>query len=181
MTTRSARQPSLTVVSALVIAMFLAVIVFLLAVGYVLAGVGQQMDINRTYVVGFASPDEECPWAGAFFDEATGESLACVVKGAVPLSEATLPGFTEEQNQNMVDLAETLGDDGPGLSAADQREIQDLVDTYAATVPESKRPTYDEGFFSFGLHGTTLAVTGGVVALLALAGGLGALWMLRRT
>ncbi|MDQ4112923.1 MAG: hypothetical protein M3306_17800 [Actinomycetota bacterium] len=37
-------------VSALVIAMFVAVIVFVLAVGYVLAGVGQQVDINRTYV-----------------------------------------------------------------------------------------------------------------------------------
>ena len=110
-------------------------------------------------------------------------SLAYFIAGIAEqnaMSQTYVVGFVAA-GEDMVDLSETLGDDGPGLSAADQREIQDLVDTYAATVPESKRPTYDEGFFSFGLHGATLAVTGGGVALLALAGGLGALRTLRRT
>lgn len=162
--------------------LFLVVIagVFVAAgsLAYLIVGIAEQNAISQTYVVGFGAPGEDCPRGEAFFDKSTGESLDCVQAGAFGTSQATLPGFSDEQNERMNALAGELGADG--LSEADQEEIQALVDTYAETVPASKQPHYDEGVYAFGLYGTRLAVVSGVVGLLALAAIGGSFRMLAR-
>lgn len=68
----------------------------------------------------------------------------------------------------MAGLAKDLGADG--VSAAEQQRIQQLVDKFAATVPEAARPHYDEGVSLGPLWGAGLAWTGvGVVVVCVLA------------
>lgn len=162
--------------------LFLAILagVFVVAgsLAYLIVGLAEQNAMSQTYVVGFGAPGEDCPRGEAFFDETTGKSLDCVQTGGFGSGQASLPGFSDEQNQSMTTLAGELGADG--LSAADQQEIQALVDTYAATVPASEQPHYDEGVYAFGLYGTRLAVVSGAVGLLALAAIGGSFWLLTR-
>jgi len=165
-------------VAGLFLAILVGVFVVASSLAYVIVGIAEQNAMSQTYVVGFGAPGEDCPRGEAFFDKTTGESLDCVQTGGFGAGQASLPGFSDEQNQSMTALAGELGADG--LSAADQQEIQALVDTYAATVPASKQPRYDEGVYAFGLYGTRLVVVSGVVGLLALAAIGGSFWLLTR-
>lgn len=177
MATAQARGSALAI-SAMFVAIIVAALGFAAGVAYLIVGIAEQNAINQTYVVGFAGPGDDCPRGEAFFDESNGESLDCVQRGFTAGGESELPGFTDKQNQTMVALASSLGVDG--LSAAEQQEIQDLVDTYAASVPESKQPHYDEGVYFFGLYGTKLAVLSGVFVVLMVGMGAGSIWLTSR-
>lgn len=133
----------------------------------VFVGIAEQHAANHTYLAGFAHPGDDCGAAEVSFDVSDGEVLSCEprgVSGVIGPDEADFPGFTDKQNQDVTDLARRLG--SGGLSPADRRRIQDRVDRYAATVPASRRPHYDEGVRDYGpLWGAGLAWAGaGAVA-----------------
>lgn len=146
---------------------FLAVLclaaLFCYAGAGVFAGIAERHAANHTYVAGFARPGDDCGAAEVSFDVSDGEVLSCEpygVTGGLGSGEADFPGFTDRQNQDVTDLALRLG--RAGLSRADRRRIQDRVDRYAATVPASRRPHYDEGVQYYGpLWGAGLAWAGG--------------------
>ncbi|MDQ4112924.1 MAG: hypothetical protein M3306_17805 [Actinomycetota bacterium] len=165
-------------ISGLFLVILAGVFVVAGSLAYFIAGIAEQNAMSQTYVVGFGAAGEDCPRGEAFFDKATGESLDCVQAGGFGSGQASLPGYSDEQNQRMTALAAELGADG--LSATDQQEIQALADTYAATVPASEQPHYDEGVYAFGLYGTRLAIVSGAVGLLALAAIGGSFWLLAR-
>jgi hypothetical protein len=84
--------------------------------------------------VTFARPGDECGGVRVTLNIADGTRLWCSAVGPVtpPSDPRGLDGFSEEQNNEVLALAERLGLDG--LSEADQRQIQDRVDEIAATV-----------------------------------------------
>ncbi|MEV6648409.1 hypothetical protein [Amycolatopsis sp. NPDC051371] len=129
-----------------------------------LAGIGEQHAVDTTYVADFGRSGEECGSGPMHFDESDGEVLTCLPGG----SSAGFPGFSDEQNGEIETLAKQLGADT--LSEADQARVQQRVDDFAATVPDSARPRYDEGFTFVPLRGTWLAVAGGVLVVGSLLG-----------
>lgn len=83
--------------------------------------------------VTFARPGDDCGGVVTLNIE-DGTRLWCSAVGPVtpPSDPRGLDGFGEEQNNEVLALAEELG--GNGLSEADQRQIQDRVDEIAATL-----------------------------------------------
>lgn len=139
----------------------------------VIAGLAEQNAADSSYSAEFGSPGDDCGSGGEHFNEANGQVLACA-GGASPEATVSFPGFTAAQDKEIEALAQSLGTDG--LSEADQDLIQQRIDEFAATVPESDRPHHDEGMFG-PLRGTGLAWTGGAALVL---GGLGAVLLVRR-
>ncbi|QUQ70365.1 hypothetical protein JJ691_81410 [Kutzneria sp. CA-103260] len=126
----------------------------------VIAGFGEQRAADNTYVVGFAHTGDDCGPEAVSFDVVDGAPLGCE-PAAIPAggpSRANFPGFTDEQDRQVTDLAAQLG--AEGLCPAEQQQIQRMVDGFAATVPESRRPHYDEGVSVEPLWGAGLAWTG---------------------
>jgi hypothetical protein len=83
--------------------------------------------------VTFARPGDDCGGVVTLnIDDGT--RLWCSAVGPVtpPSDPRGLDGFSEEQNNEVLALAEELG--GNGLSEAEQRQIQDRVDEIAATL-----------------------------------------------
>ncbi|MFI0357926.1 hypothetical protein [Actinomadura sp. 9N407] len=108
----------------------------------VLVGIAEQRHIDRAYVVGFV-PGSGCGDAHALhLSVRDGEPLDCVSAGLFGSGKVRLPGFTDAQNDQVDTLAEQLGSNG--LSAAEQRAIQNQVDKLTATVPPSERPYHDQ-------------------------------------
>jgi hypothetical protein len=83
--------------------------------------------------VTFARPGDDCGGVVTLNIE-DGTRLWCSAVGPVepPSDPRGLDGFSQEQNNEVLALAEELG--GNGLSEADQRQIQDRVDEIAATL-----------------------------------------------
>jgi hypothetical protein len=134
--------------------LFLLCVAGIVSVGLVaFGGVGalvgflDQRVADQTYVVKFNRPGDECGGARQMhLDVADGKPLACRPGYAIGgSSRGTLAGFTEAQNDEVRALAEELG--GDGLSAADQREIQDRVDQILTTVPTAERPDRKPGLW----------------------------------
>lgn len=143
--------------------------VSLVAFGAVSALVGllNQGEADEVYVVQFKRPGDECGGARQMhLDVTDGKPLACrpgyagVVGGR---ASSDLPGFADAQNEQVRALAEELG--SGGLSAAEQRQIQDRVDQISATVPTAERPDRKPG-----LWGARLAWLGGGMVVAGILG-----------
>jgi hypothetical protein len=154
--------------------LLLACLVAIVSVGLIsfggvsaLAGYLDQREANRVYVVQFKRPGDECGGARQMhLDVTDGKPLSCRpgyagVIGGYPRND--LPGFTDAQNEDVLTLAEGLG--GDGLSATEQRQIQDRVDQIVGTVPAAERPDRKPG-----LWGARQAWVGGGLALAGVVG-----------
>jgi hypothetical protein len=71
-------------------------------------------------------------------------------------------------DQRITDLAHRLGA-ADNLGGAELAVIQQQVDKIAATVPEDKKPHYDEGVSVEPLWGASLAVVGGFMVVSSVA------------
>jgi hypothetical protein len=150
-----------------VLANLVALGAFVLGAVAVVAGIAEQHAANNTYVVTIATSGDDCGANKVAFD--VGGNLLSCANPVVPPSDtvARFPGFTDEQDQQITDLAHQIGANG-SLSDAGLAEIQTQVDKFAATVPEAKKPHYDEGVSVEPLWGAWLAVVGGLAAVLGL-------------
>lgn len=140
----------------------------------VLVGLLNQREADGVYVVQFNRPGDECGGARQLHLNVTdGKPLACRpgYAGVGGFARSDLPGFADAQNEEVRALAEKLGSDG--LSAAEQRQLQDRVDQISATVPTAERPDRKPGLWGARLAwlGGGMAVAGilGLVALFLLA------------
>ncbi|TCC38442.1 hypothetical protein [Kribbella speibonae] len=97
---------------------------------------------HGVYQVGFKTSGDDCGIEDVELDVRSGEPLVCTSLPMPPSTyKATFEGFTDEQNENVFALATQLAQDD-GLSKADQQKIQDLVDSYAASMPAERRPQH---------------------------------------
>lgn len=116
----------------------------LLLGGVVLAVIGgfDLRDEHGLYQVGFKTSGEGCGYEDVELEVESGKPLFCTT-GPMPPStyKASFEGFTDEQNENVFALATQLAQDD-GLSKAEQQKIQDLVDSYAASMPAERRPQH---------------------------------------
>lgn len=149
------------------LANLVALAAFAVGLAAVVAGIGEQHAADRTYVVTIAAPGDDCGANKVAFD-VSGNLLSCA-NPVVPPSDtvARFPGFTDEQDQQITDLAHQIGAND-NLSDAGLAQIQQQVDKFAATVPDAKKPHYDEGVSVEPLWGAWLAVVGGLAAVLGL-------------
>jgi hypothetical protein len=142
------------------LAVFACVALFAVGVPSVLVGIAEQRHADRAYVVGFV-PGSRCgDDHELYLSVRDGEPLDCVSAGLSGSGRVRLPGFTDAQDEQVETLAEQLGTDG--LSAAEQREIQDRVDKLTATVPPSARPYRDQAVWGAGRAwlGAGMAIAG---------------------
>jgi hypothetical protein len=140
-------------------------VVGIAGIAAVFVGTADQYAANSTYVADFASHGDGCGPYEVHFDEDGGGVLACVGSAE---SSVDFPGFTDAQNDEIESLALTLGEDG--LSDADQERIQQRIDDFAATVPDSDRPRFDASVSIGPLRGAGLAWTGGAALLFGVLG-----------
>jgi hypothetical protein len=122
-------------------------------------GFADQNVANHIYKVGFKHAGDECGAESLVLSIEDGAPLVCGPIG-MPLQrqKVDFPGFTDAQNDEVFTLASELG--SGGLSAAEQRQIQDWVDRLAAAVAPADRPQRS------GLWGARLGWLGiGMVAI----------------
>lgn len=144
-----------------------AVGLFVFGGSNVLVGIAEQHAANHTYVVDFRHSGDDCGPGAVTLDVTDGEPLSCEPANLHPISvQVDFPGFPDARNEEIAGLAHRLGRDG--LSASEQRRIQRRVDQIAATVPDSRRPHYDEGVSMEPLWGAGLAWTGAGAILVSL-------------
>jgi hypothetical protein len=124
------------------------------------SGISEQVEYNATYIVELGSSGDECDPSRVAFNGGDGAVLACSFKGIHPLGpvEADFPGFTKEQDNAVMEVAQQLGRDG--LSPDDLSRIQHRVDQISETLPPDRRPNYHEGMRIGSLWGASLAWTG---------------------
>jgi hypothetical protein len=110
-------------------------------------GFAEQRSADRAYVVGFQTAGTECGTYGLHLNSGDGTPLTCVPVGVRPApgQRAGLRGFSDAQYDEVMTLAARLG--SGGLSATEQRQIQDRVDQFAAGVPPADRPFPDSGLW----------------------------------
>lgn len=104
--------------------------------GLALGGVGawNLYDEHTRYQVAFTHSGADCGAEAVAIDVQTGKALNCTRTAPFSPNDQTptFPGFTAEQNANVLALAEQLaGDDG--LSKAEQKKVQASVRSYAST------------------------------------------------
>ncbi|QFU90974.1 hypothetical protein [Amycolatopsis sp. YIM 10] len=140
---------------------------------FVLVGSAEQHHLDNAYVVGFV-PGADCDGDHELYLRIEdGELVDCVPAGMFASGRINLPGFTDTQEDQVDDLVEALGEDG--LSTTDQREIQHLVDQFAATVPREARPYHDEAVS--GSDRTRLGIGMIVTGVVGVAG---FFWLVKR-
>lgn len=129
-----------------------------------LVGFADQRVADHVYVVAYKHPGDDCGPERLELDVEDGVPLACSPVPVTSQVKVDLPGFTETQNADVENLAKELG--AGGLSTSDQRQIQALVDRYAAGVPAGQRPYPADAFISWhGIWGARLGWIGvGMVA-----------------
>lgn len=149
----------------LVVVLLAAVGLFMFGVPALIAGIAEQHAANNTYVVTIATSGDDCGANQVSFD-AGGNVLTCESPGMYSTDPvAHFAGFTDAQDQRITDLAHKLGAANE-LSGAGLAQLQQQVDKIAATVPDAKKPHYDEGVSLGPLWGAWLAVTGGAALVL---------------
>ncbi len=137
----------------------------------VVLGIVEQAEAGDLYEVHFAEDGDSCSGSGVYFAEFDGAPLDCGPVAGRPLSvHPAFPGFGPEQNTAVEDLAHDLGRDGSGLTADDERRIQEEVDRLAASLPEASRPRHGREVLFDSWWGADLAWSAGAVGLAAGAG-----------
>jgi hypothetical protein len=147
--------------------MVVRIFAVLVGVSFVGAGlvaviVGAAGGTDTSYVADFRRPGEDCGPGKVHFDAYNGQVLRCAPGGGATVD---FPGFTEAQNAEVEALAKELGVDI--LSESDEVRIQQRIDEFAATVPETARPQ-PEGLGP--LRGARLAWAGGALIVVGLLG-----------
>jgi hypothetical protein len=128
-----------------------------------IAGFGQQREADNLYTVDFRHDHDDCGASKLTIDLDTGRALQCVPLGVRPYDGGSdLPGFTDAQNEQVIALSEKLSRDG--LLPPERKQIQALVDKFAATVPAAERGDRHSGL----LWGARMAWTGVALELIAL-------------
>jgi hypothetical protein len=132
--------------------------------GFLTAFVGfaDQRVVDRMYTVGFGRPGDECGGGAVAFDVTDGHPLGCARSPAGAVASVRFPGFTDEQNSAVQQLARAREE----LSGQDQADIQALVDQFSAGVPEDVQLEYAHVARLGPLWGRGLAAPG-IAALLA--------------
>ncbi|MGC4936373.1 hypothetical protein [Kribbella sp. DT2] len=91
---------------------------------------------HKAYQVGFKHSGDGCGAERVEIDVTSGEPLRCGPPGLrLPAGDGpTFPGFTPDQNDSVLSLADQLSDGG--LSKDEQERVQRMVDSFAAGVPK---------------------------------------------
>jgi len=103
-------------------------------------------------------------------DVDNGDPLYCQRRGIpAPFGESAvdLPGFDDQQNQQVLDLSKDLGADG--FSDAGRTHLQDKVDQITASLPPGRRPYHRPFLWGGGLGVFGLVVMAVPVGLYACA------------
>lgn len=139
-----------------------------ISVTTMLVGYAEMRGAKLTYQVAFVrGAGGDCDGAhGMYLRVTDGEPVFCQ-QAPLKGGDVDLPGFTDEQVAEVIQLANQLAAAGPGtgavgLSAADQRLIQDRVDAILATVPPAEREYGDKSVWGAGRiwTGVGMAVLG---------------------
>jgi hypothetical protein len=133
------------------------IIIIAAAIPTALAGFLDQKAADKAYKVEFKLPGERCsPAHQIHLSVSDGRPLPCVRVGSLPSSgNPTVKGFTEAQTDEVIKLAAALGSDG--LSAGEQRRIQDRVDQLVTSVPSAERAQYQATIRLGGMWGSRIA------------------------
>lgn len=134
----------------------------LFAGGFVLAfwGFADQNAAHYDYKVGFKHPGDDCGNNELSVDLTDGEPLACGAVGINSEAYVDLPGFADEQNDEILSLSRKLGADG--FTSAERDQLQTRVDQLAVSLPADRRPQHP------WLWGWKLGVLGLLAVLAAL-------------
>lgn len=100
----------------------------------VLYGFVEQYASHYTYVVGFKKPGDDCGNNKLTVSRVSGEPLQCGIVG----SPGRFPGFTEEQNEEVIALSKELGADG--FQPGEREQVQQRVDQIVASLPPERLP-----------------------------------------
>ncbi|MFG1627021.1 hypothetical protein [Kribbella sp. NPDC049227] len=99
-------------------------------------GFADQYASHYDYKVGFKHPGDDCGNNELSVDVADGEPLGCGFGG----SAGELPGFSDEQNAEVVALARELG--AGGFTDAERDQVQRRVDQIVASLPPERLPQH---------------------------------------
>ena len=141
---------------AAVAALFGGLLLGVLGAVTAFVGFADQNVADHVYSVGFARPGDDCPAGVVTFDVADGAPLACVRSALLARPSVRFPGFSDEQNRTVEQLARSRGD----LDAQDQADIRTAVDGFAAGIPEQVRLDRADVVAIGPLWGIRLAVLG---------------------
>ncbi len=108
-----------------------------------IAGGFQRVGYYMEYTIGFSEAGDSCGIHLVQLDRQSGRPLYCASRStsvgasSMPSSDslASFPGFTDAQNSQVLNLA-TSKAGSVGLTRAEEREIQDLVDSFAAPLAD---------------------------------------------
>ncbi|GAB3936952.1 hypothetical protein GCM10029976_049300 [Kribbella albertanoniae] len=120
-------------------------------------GFVEQYAAHYDYVVGFKKPGDSCGNNNLSVSRVTGEPLGCGILG----KPGKLPGFTDEQNAEVIALSKELGADG--FQPGEREQVQQRVDQIVASLPPERVPQHP------WFWGWKVAVAG-VLGLLVVAG-----------
>jgi hypothetical protein len=155
-----------------VLVLVLALLVVIGAVGvglaFVLDGIGEQHAGDNAYTITFGHPGGDCADPEAvIIDVDNGQPLFCAAVGGgvgPPINQiVAVPGFSDDQNREITELAESLG--AHGLSATAQGQIQDRMNQLAATLAPADRPGHGAV-----LWGSVRAWTGAGLIIVGIVG-----------
>ncbi|TCC64564.1 hypothetical protein E0H73_09270 [Kribbella pittospori] len=99
-------------------------------------GFADQYAAHYDYKVGFKDPGDECGNNELSVDRADGAPLACGYGG----SSGKLPGFSDEQNAEVIALSRELG--AGGFTDAERDQLQRRVDRIVASLPADRLPQH---------------------------------------
>jgi len=142
-----------------------AMLLLLGGVWLMIVGGFQWFGFHMEYTIGFRNSGDSCGVQRVQLDTASGEPLVCTVRSTstgpegLPSSDraARFTGFTDDQNAEVLALA--VGRAGrSGLTEADRREIQNLVDRYAAPLAAEHGFWWSTGNLLVGLAAACLGL-----------------------
>ncbi|WP_405057581.1 hypothetical protein OG474_33290 [Kribbella sp. NBC_01505] len=118
-----------------------AVVLVLGGAWLMIAGGFQRVGYYMEYTIGFGEAGDSCGIHVVQLDTRSGSPMYCGSRStssgsqSIPSSLASFAGFTDEQNSQVLNLA-TSKAGSVGLTKPEQREIQDLVDSFAAPLAD---------------------------------------------
>jgi len=106
-------------------------------------GFADQYAAHYTYKVGFKHPGDDCGNNELAVDLSTGEPLGCAPHGFQSLSSVRveLPGFSDQQNEDVLTLSRQLG--AGGFTSAEREQLQRKVDQLVASLPADRLPKHE--------------------------------------